>query len=186
MTPRRIVIVGAGESGARVAIALREQGFDGAVTPLSKGALFGEDAPALAIIGDAQRFDDLGVDMVFGVAATAIDRAAHRLRLSDGAEIGFDQLVLATGARPRRLTLPGGERGFTLRSFEDAVALRRRMRPGAAIVVIGGGFIGLELAAGARKRGCEVVVVEAAPRILAPRRGRRNSHRRRRARLQRR
>jgi 3-phenylpropionate/trans-cinnamate dioxygenase ferredoxin reductase subunit len=180
MTPRQTVIVGAGEAGARVAIALREQGFDGAVTlvgeerhapyerpPLSKGAIFGEEAPAVPFIGDAQRFNELDVDTVFGVAATAIDRAARRLRLSDGDELPYDQLVLATGARPRRLNLPGAEHGLTLRAFEDAVALRERMRPGAAIVVIGGGFIGLELAAGARKRGCEVVVVESAPRVLA-------------------
>jgi 3-phenylpropionate/trans-cinnamate dioxygenase ferredoxin reductase subunit len=180
MKPRQIVIVGAGEAGARVAIALREQGFDGAVTligeerhapyerpPLSKGAIFGDEAPTPPFVGDAQRLSELNVDVLFGVAATAIDRPAHRLRLSHGEALAYDQIVLATGARPRRLNLPGGEHGLTLRSFEDAVALRERLRPGAAIVVIGGGFIGLELAAGARKRGCEVVVVEAAPRLLA-------------------
>jgi len=180
MTPRQIVIVGAGESGARVAIALREQGFDGAVTlvgeerhapyerpPLSKGAIFGEEPPTLPYIGDAQRLSELDVGAVLGVAATAIDRVGRKLRLNDGAAIAYDQLVLATGARPRRLNLPGAEHGLTLRSFEDSVVLRERMRPGAAIVVIGGGFIGLELAAGARKLGCEVVVVEAAPRVLA-------------------
>ena len=180
MTPGRIVIIGAGESGARVAIALREQGFAGSVTligeerhapyerpPLSKAALFGEDPPTPPYIGDAQRLSELDIETAFGVAATAIDRKARCVRLSDGADVPYDKLVLATGARARRLILPGAEFGLTLRTYEDAVTLRQRMRPGASVVVIGGGFIGLEIAAGARKLGCEVTVVEAAPRLLA-------------------
>ena len=180
MTARQIVIVGAGESGARVAISLREQGFDGAVTlvgeerhapyerpPLSKATLFGEEPPSPPFIGDARRLSELDIDAALGVAVTAIDRGAKRVRLDDGCDLSYDKLVLAAGARPRRLNLPGAEHGLTLRTFEDAVNLRERMRTGAAIVVIGGGFIGLELAAGARKLGCEVTVVEAAPRVLA-------------------
>jgi 3-phenylpropionate/trans-cinnamate dioxygenase ferredoxin reductase subunit len=170
----KIVIVGAGEAGARVGVSLREQGFDGDIAligeeprlpyerpPLSKGALLAGEAP---VIADALRFSDLGVDFQSGVAATAIDRAARRVWLADGSYRPYDKLVLATGARARRL--PGDDVCLTLRTCEDALALRARLVAGARVVIVGAGFIGLELAASARAKGCRVTVVEAAPRVL--------------------
>jgi len=170
----KVVVIGAGEAGARVCVGLREQGFDGDVTligeeprlpyerpPLSKGALLAGEAP---VIADAHRLADLGVVFLSSVAATAIDRAAHRVSLADGSSRPYDKLVLATGARPRRL--PGDDVCLTLRTYEDALALRARFSEGARVVIVGAGFIGLELAASARTRGCAVTVVEAAARVL--------------------
>jgi 3-phenylpropionate/trans-cinnamate dioxygenase ferredoxin reductase component len=100
------------------------------------------------------------------VKADAIERDEKRLRLSDGTSIAYDKLLIATGAKPRKLKLEGGEHALLLRNFEDAVALREKFLPDKMIVVIGGGFIGLELASSARKRGCDVTLIEAQPRIL--------------------
>ena len=88
--------------------------------------------------------------------------------LADGRSIAYGKLLIATGARPRRLSLPGddGRAMLYLRTWTDAIALRARLRPGARLVVIGGGFIGLEIAASAVERGCVVTVIEAAPRIM--------------------
>jgi 3-phenylpropionate/trans-cinnamate dioxygenase ferredoxin reductase subunit len=174
-----IVVAGAGEAGARATIALREQGYDGALTlvgeerhapyerpPLSKSAIVSAAPPELPVIADARQLTDLGVDVLAGVAATRIDPRGRTLHLADGRALRYDRLVLATGARPRRLGLPGAERALMLRTFEDSTALRERFRRGARIAIVGGGFIGLELAASARALGCAVQVVEAAPRVL--------------------
>lgn len=174
-----MVIVGAGEAGARAATALREEGWDGPVTlvgaevhapyerpPLSKAALLTEAEPAATTVLDHDRAAVLGIDMVLGTEVTAIDRAARAVVLADGRTLPYSRLLLATGARPRRLTLPGHEQALYLRRFDDALALRPLLRPGARLAVIGGGFIGLELAAAAVARGCAVTLIEAQPRIL--------------------
>jgi 3-phenylpropionate/trans-cinnamate dioxygenase ferredoxin reductase subunit len=179
MDLREIVVVGAGEAGARATVALREQGYDGALTligeerhapyerpPLSKSAIVSEAPPELPVIADARQLTDLDVDVVAGVAATRIDARTRTLHLADGRALRYDRLVLATGARPRRLGLPGAELALMLRTFEDSVALRELFHRGARIAIVGGGFIGLELAASARALGCAVQVVEAAPRVL--------------------
>ena len=179
MAPRDIVVVGAGEAGARVCVALREQGYDGALTligeerhlpyerpPLSKASIVAEIEPEIPTIADARRLTELGVDFISGVSVDAIDRASRRVTLADGGSRGYDKLVLATGATPRRLSPPAAEYGLTLRTHEDALILRERLRGGGKVAIIGGGFIGLELAASARALGCEVTVVEAAPRLL--------------------
>jgi 3-phenylpropionate/trans-cinnamate dioxygenase ferredoxin reductase subunit len=179
VNPRAVVIVGAGEAGARAAIALREQGFDGALTligeerhapyerpPLSKASIVSEAVPEPPGIADARDLANLGVDMIAGVAATSIDRGERSVSLADGGVRRYDKLVLATGARPRRLSLPGAERGLLLRTHEDALALRERFRAGGHVAVVGAGFIGLELASSARTLGCEVSVIESAPRVL--------------------
>ncbi len=179
MSASAIVVVGAGEAGARVAIELRKQGFDGDLTligeerhapyerpPLSKAVIVAVEPPAAPEIADARRLDEIGVETILGVSANAIDLSAKRLSLTDGRALSYDRLVLATGARARTLRLPGAEFAMTLRNYEEALALRERFRPGARIAIVGGGFIGLELAASARARGCEVVVIEAAPRVL--------------------
>jgi 3-phenylpropionate/trans-cinnamate dioxygenase ferredoxin reductase subunit len=175
-----IVIVGAGECGTRAAFALREAGHDGPITligdephlpyerpPLSKGGLSG-DVVVPKLIADADRLRESGIEHRRGVRVIAIDRGAKRLA-TDGGALPYDKLLLATGSTPRRLQQDGAELPHVayLRTLADAVALQPRLRPGARIVVIGAGFIGLELAAAARERGCSVTVVEMLPRILA-------------------
>jgi 3-phenylpropionate/trans-cinnamate dioxygenase ferredoxin reductase component len=108
----------------------------------------------------------LKADVHRNVKVDAIERDEKRLRLSDGTSIAYDKLLIATGAKPRKLKLEGGEHALLLRNFEDAVALREKFLPGKKIVVIGGGFIGLEVASSARKRGCDVTLIESQPRIL--------------------
>lgn len=176
-----MVIVGAGECGARAAFALRENSYQGPVTlvgkevhlpyerpPLSKEALHRDEEPEPKWIGLAERFVEQGIDCLTGRSAVAIDRANKSVRLSDGSTLAYDRLLLATGAVPRQLPLAAsaGPRCVTLRSFDDALAIRRLLAPGMRLAVIGGGFIGLELAASAIKRGAVVTVIEAQPRVL--------------------
>jgi 3-phenylpropionate/trans-cinnamate dioxygenase ferredoxin reductase subunit len=176
-----MVIVGAGEAGARAALALREQGWTGSVTligeephgpyerpPLSKSVMTLVGEPTAAIILSPDRLAEHSIELMAGAEATAIDRATKTVRLADGRSIPFRRLLLATGARPRRLSLPGGESKAVhyLRTWGDALALRSRFHQRGRIVIIGGGFIGLELASSAVERGCAVTIVEAAPRIL--------------------
>ena len=106
------------------------------------------------------------MDVRKGVAATAISQGEKAVSLSDGSSVAYDKLLIATGARPRTLSIAGGEHALTLRTHDDAIELRKRFAVGSNIVIIGGGFIGLELASSAAKRGCHVTVVEAQPRIL--------------------
>jgi 3-phenylpropionate/trans-cinnamate dioxygenase ferredoxin reductase component len=160
-----IVIVGAGECGARAAITLREQGC--AVTLV--GAEVPYERPPLSkavLTADAERatIDLPDVDLVPGVTVTDLDVDDHRLTLADGHTIGYERLLLATGAVARRL--PGPHGVHHLRTHHDALALREELTPGARVVVIGGGFIGLELASSAVARGCTVTVVEVAPRLM--------------------
>ncbi|MCA1404105.1 FAD-dependent oxidoreductase [Ensifer sp. IC3342] len=174
-----IVIVGAGECGARAAFALREKGFDGEVTligaephlpyerpPLSKEGLAGADAPKY--VASAERYEEAGVAVLTDAFVEKIDREGKAVRLADGRSIKYDRLLLATGARPR--AFPGAsensERIRVLRTHADALAIRRALAPGRKIAIIGGGFIGLELAATARKLGAEVTLVEGLPRPL--------------------
>jgi 3-phenylpropionate/trans-cinnamate dioxygenase ferredoxin reductase subunit len=174
-----MVIVGAGECGARAALTLREQGWDGAVTligeealppyerpPLSKAVMVTdpEPAPAHPLTADIAR--DKGITLINGVRVTRIDRDARDVALSDGRRMSYLKLLLATGAQPRKLAVAGAEAVLYLRSFADAQVLRAKLVSGARLCIIGGGFIGLELAASASKRGCQVTVLEAAPRIL--------------------
>ena len=181
MTEAGMVIVGAGEAGARAAGALREAGFAGPVTlvgdeahgpyerpPLSKAAMTGTAEPVPTIILDAAKLEALGIAHLSGVGASRIDAAEHLLRLADGRSLPYAKLLIATGAGPRRLPTPGAtpDNVLYLRTFSDALAMRERLRPGIRLAVIGGGFIGLEMAASAISRGCAVTLIEMAPRIL--------------------
>jgi 3-phenylpropionate/trans-cinnamate dioxygenase ferredoxin reductase subunit len=176
-----MVIIGAGECGARAAFALRENGFSGPVTlvgeevhlpyerpPLSKEALHRDEEPEPKWIGLAERFAENGISVLTGRSAVSIDRAGKSVRLSDGSTLAYEKLLLATGALPRQLPLAAnaGPRCVTLRSFDNALAIRKLLVPDMRLVVIGGGFIGLELAASATKRGAKVTVLEAQPRVL--------------------
>lgn len=174
-----MVIIGAGECGGRAALALRDLGYDGPVTlvgdephlpyerpPLSKDAMVG-DAPTIKAIASDEVLAERSIRHIHSVQAVAIDRAAHTVRLSDGSVLAYDKLLLATGSTPRKLPMPGlGSRCVYLRTFADALAIRAHLKPGNRIAIVGGGFIGLELAAAARKLGADVTVIEAQPRIL--------------------
>lgn len=177
-----VVIAGAGHAGGTAAAELRRAGFQGPITligdeplppyerpPLSKAWLKGEaDADKLAL-KPAAFYPDAGIDLRLGRTVTAIDRVGRTVQMDDGGSIGYDILILATGARARRIPLPGLELGnvLELRNAADADRLKSALVPGARLAVIGGGYIGLEAAASARGLGCEATVIEAQPRVLA-------------------
>ncbi|MFD1151540.1 NAD(P)/FAD-dependent oxidoreductase [Saccharothrix hoggarensis] len=175
------VVVGAGPAGAKAAEALRERGFTGRVVlvgdegerpyerpPLSKGYLLGEQDRAAVDVFPEQWYGEHSVELLLGCRVTALDRAARRIGLADGRSLGYDKLLLATGASPRRLRVPGAELDGVhyLRRLGHSDRLREAVERGGRIVIVGGGWIGLEVAAAARTRGCEVTVVEQAPTPL--------------------
>jgi 3-phenylpropionate/trans-cinnamate dioxygenase ferredoxin reductase subunit len=185
MSAPGIVIVGAGQAGVQAAEALRAGGYDGPVTmlgdephgpyhrpPLSKAWLAGEMDAAQLVLRAPEVLARKGIALRTGVAVRRIDRAARTVELDDGSRLPWTGLVLATGATPRRLAVPGANAAgvLPLRSRADASAVAERMAACVAqdrpVVVIGGGFIGLEVAATARKKGARVTVLEAAPRLL--------------------
>ena len=177
----RLVIVGAGQAGGQAAAYLARNSFDGEILllgeeslppyerpPLSKAVLKGERQPEDGIFVSAEELAGLGVELRLGCEVVALERATQEVVLGGGDRVGYDKLLLTTGGRPRALALPGSglDGVFLLRHAEDARGLMARLKPGAKIAVIGGGFIGLEVAASARQCGCDVTVIEAAPRIL--------------------
>ena len=175
--PPTMTIVGAGKAGARAALALREHGWKEPISligeeplapydrpPLSKSAIIAETTPEPAFILDASMLASLNVSFIAGVGAVEILRREKSIRLADGRRLPYHRLLLATGARARRL--PRAEHARTLRDLGDSRALHADLAPGRRVVVIGGGFIGLELAASASTRGCSVTVIEIQPRIL--------------------
>ncbi|GAA2259562.1 pyridine nucleotide-disulfide oxidoreductase [Streptomyces ruber] len=176
--PRRVVVVGASAAGLAAAETLRREGYDGTLTlvgdearapydrpPLSKRLLSGEWEPDRLALRAPADLDALGLDLRLGTAATALDVPDRTVRLADGSAVPYDGLVVATGVRPRRL--PGDERAHVLRTLDDALALRDRIRPGCRLLVVGAGFLGAEAAAVARQAGCEVTVLEPAAVPLA-------------------
>lgn len=178
----RIVIVGAGQAGCWAAQTLRKHGYGGRIVligdephppyerpPLSKQVLRGEAEPSSAWLTTPEKLAGLKVEVLSGRTATALDRARREVALTDGARIGYDRLLLTTGARPRRLNLPGESEApvFYLRDIAHALALRAQLTAGKRLIVIGGGLIGLEVAAAAVARGCAVTVIEAADRLMA-------------------
>jgi 3-phenylpropionate/trans-cinnamate dioxygenase ferredoxin reductase subunit len=175
-----IAIIGAGQAGGWAAQTLRKEGFTGAIVligeephppherpPLSKSVLSGEAAPESTHLQKPAAFEALGLDWKPGARVTRIDPGGKRIELADGASVAYDKLILCTGGRARRLGAPGAESTavHTLRTVEDALALAPMLAPGRRVVVVGGGWIGLEVAATARKKGAEVVVVEAQSRL---------------------
>lgn len=175
-----IVIVGAGHAGAQLAASLREEGYDGPITlvsqesdlpyhkpPLSKSFMKAEDTP-LQPLRAHSFFEAKGVDLMLGQKAVRIDRSERRLCFEDGTSLAYERLVLAAGTSARRLVVPGADLAgvHTLRTADDARHLRADLPPAGRVVVIGGGFIGLEAAAMLSARGLHVSVVELAPRLL--------------------
>ncbi len=174
-----MVIVGGGMAGARAIVSLRANGFQGPITlvseetllpydrpPLSKAMLVEEQEPQPVLLLDEGMIASLNAIFVRGVKAIGIDRKAKALVLEDGRALSYDKLLIATGAKPRRLSIEGGELAYTLRDFADGDHLRSRLRQSKSAAIIGGGFIGLEVASSARKLGLDVTLVEAQPRIL--------------------
>lgn len=173
------VIIGAGETGVRAALKLREDGYSGAITlvngeahmpyerpPLSK---FTDEPVTLKPISGADHLAAHNITLLTGERARLINRSAKQVELESGAALPYDRLLIATGATPRALTLNGAPipSAFTLRTYDDAIAIEARMLPSTKFVIIGGGFIGLELAAMARAKGVDVTVIETQPRLLA-------------------
>ena len=183
-----IVVVGAGLAGATAVTALREGGHDGPLVllgaeshppyerpPLSKGYLLGNDPIESAFVHDRQWYAAHDIDLRTGAFVTDLDLGRKSVSLLDGTEIAYDKLLLATGSRPRRLPLAddSGVPAAYLRTVEDSDRIRAAFGPGNRIVIIGAGWIGLEVAAAARAAGTEVTVFEVAElpllRVLGPR-----------------
>ncbi|MFI6740361.1 NAD(P)/FAD-dependent oxidoreductase [Nonomuraea sp. NPDC050451] len=173
--PATFVIAGGGLAAAKAAEALRAEGFDGAIVlvgrephlpyerpPLSKTYLQGGGERQKIFVHDAGWYRDHAVDLRTGVTVTEVDRTAHQVTLSDGGRLRYDKLLLATGAGPRRLTVPGHDRDnvLYLRTVDDSDRLRATLSAATRIAVVGAGWIGLETAAAARAAGVEVTVVE--------------------------
>ncbi len=178
MDRRRVVIVGGGVAAMAAAHALRGAGYDGGVTivgdeprppyerpPLSKDYLTGAAGPADLHPFPETWYEDNDVELLTGTRVDEVSVAERRV-VTERGSLGFDALLLATGGRPRRIG-PDHERVLTLRTIDDADALGAFLRPGARVVVVGGGFIGCEIASSARAAGAEVVLAEAAARPMA-------------------
>jgi 3-phenylpropionate/trans-cinnamate dioxygenase ferredoxin reductase subunit len=176
MASRGMVIVGAGECGVRAAFALREAGYAGPVTLVGEEAALPYERPPLSkgssavpkLIAEEHRYEEAGIRFLRGTRVNGVDRESKTVDIADGPAIRYQRLLIATGARPR--PLPGlpfdGDRVLSLRNHEDALALQRWMTAGRKIAIIGGGFIGLELAATFRQAGADVTLIEVLPRIL--------------------
>ena len=179
--PDNVVVVGGGLAGAKTVEALRDQGYDGPIAllcqedelpyerpPLSKDYLQGKASRTDPQVHDAAWYAESAVDLRLDCTATAVDAAVGSVALSDGSSLGYGALVLATGSSPRHIPLPGADASNVhyLRRIGDSDAIRATFGAGRRLVLIGAGWIGLEVAAAARLAGTEVTVLEAAPAPL--------------------
>jgi 3-phenylpropionate/trans-cinnamate dioxygenase ferredoxin reductase subunit len=178
----KIVIIGAGQAAAQAVQSLRAEGFDGPITlvgdeayppyqrpPLSKAYLLGTfERPRLFLKADAY-YAEAGCELLLNTSATAIHRAERSVELADGRRLPYDKLLLATGARVRRLACPGADLPgiHYLKTIADVDGLQAVFQPGKRIAIVGGGYIGLEVAAVGAKRGLDVTVFEAMDRLMA-------------------
>jgi len=178
----RIVIIGAGQSGAQAVATLRSEGFAGAITlvgdepyapyqrpPLSKAYLMGTMERERLFLKPDAFYKEAHCELILGVAATKIDRAAKSVHLADGRALAYDKLLIATGSHVRKIRCPGADLAGVhyLRGIADVDALREAFTPGRKLAIVGGGYIGLEVAAVAAKRGIDVTVFEAMDRLMA-------------------
>jgi len=180
--PEQIVIVGAGQAGVQAVQTLRAEGFAGAIAmigdeayppyqrpPLSKAYLLGSFARERLFLKPDAFYQEAGCDLILNASVSAIDRTAKTLALRDGRVLPYDKLLLATGTRVRKLSCPGADLPGVqyLRDIADVDALQPLFRSGARMAVVGGGYIGLEVAAVGAKRGLDVAVFETADRLMA-------------------
>jgi len=176
------VIIGAGQAGCDLSTALRQQGYEGKIIligdepalpyrrpPLSKAYLSGEMETEALYIKPQKAYEKQNVEVRTGVLVTSIDRLAHTVTLDNGETIKYTKLALTTGGRARRLPLPGAEKPNVhyVRTHEDITRLKEQFKPGKRLLIIGGGYIGLEAAAVGIKKELKVTLVEAMPRLLA-------------------
>lgn len=183
---KQLVIVGAGHAGSELAVTARHNGWTGRIVllgeesalpyhrpPLSKAWLAGQVDAEAQLLRAASVYESAQVDLRRGLRMAGIDRGRQRVELADGETLAYDALALCTGGRPRPLDCAGlGDRErphnlHYLRNMADAECIRRQLRPGARVVIIGGGYVGLEVAASARGLGAEVALLELQPRVLA-------------------
>ena len=180
--PSRVVIAGAGHAGGSVAAMLRQLGFEGSITligeepippyerpPLSKAWLKGEASAESLALRPAEFYATANIDLRLSTSVIAIDRAGKTVTLGTGEALAYDFLILALGARARRIPLPGLELDgvLELRTAADADKLKAALGPGKRLAVVGGGYIGLEAAASARGLGAEATIIERESRVLA-------------------
>src|SRR5450631_363205 len=176
-----ILIIGGGQAGAQAIDTLRREGFEGRIVlvseerelpyqrpPLSKKFLAGELAADRLPFRHQSFYDEHRIELKLGIRAIRLDPAARRVALSNGEEVVYDRLLLCLGAISRQLTCPGSELPGVhyLRGISDVPGIREGLKAGARTVIIGGGYIGLETAATARKMGCAVTVLEMADRVM--------------------
>ena len=177
-----LVIIGAGQAAGQLVASLAQERFAGSVTivgdephppyqrpPLSKKFLAGEIELDRLFVKPAAFYDKAGTTLMLDTRVAGIDRQARAIKTEAGATLRYSTLVIATGSRPRPLALPGAdlEGVMYLRTIADVQAIRRYLEPGRRLVIVGGGYIGLELAAVAARRGVGVTVLEQAPRVMA-------------------
>lgn len=175
-----IAVIGAGQAGYWASKTLRDQGFAGRIAligeeahppyerpPISKSVLLGTEEPEVTHFCTPDELEASQIEWMPRVRVEGIDRAARRLVLSSGAPFSYDRLLIATGGRARKLPVPGADlKGIHyLRTIDDSTALRPLLKAGEPLLVIGGGWIGLEVAASAARRGMRVLLVEAAPQL---------------------
>jgi 3-phenylpropionate/trans-cinnamate dioxygenase ferredoxin reductase subunit len=180
MTTETIIIVGAAQAGGWAAKTLRTEGFPGKIVligeerhppherpPLSKAVLAGEAAPESTHLFKPEALEALALERRRGERVTAIDCAKKHIVLGGGESIQYDKLILCTGGRARTLPVPGANLPgvYTLRTIEDSLAIGRGVGEGKRVAVVGGGWIGLEVAATARKKGAKVTIIEAMRRL---------------------
>jgi 3-phenylpropionate/trans-cinnamate dioxygenase ferredoxin reductase subunit len=198
MSKKTVILVGASLAGGKTAEELRARGFDGRVVligaepelpykrpPLTKDYLRGESERDRAYVHEAGFYRDHDIELQTEVNATTVDIATSRVTLDNGRELGYDRLLLATGAAPRRISIPGAdlEGVYYLRTLADCDLLKQRLETDGHVAVVGAGWIGTEFAASARQCGLEVTVLDSAPapvradlrlgdRLVLPRRAR--------------
>ena len=170
---RTFVIVGAGLAGGKAAETLRAEGFEGRVVligaepyrpyerpPLSKGMLLGKEGRDKAFVHEEEWYRGNDVELLVDTEVTALDTAGHTVELAGAERMAYDKLLLATGGSPRPLEVPGGDTTLPLRTLAQSDAIDAAIRGGARLVIVGAGWIGLEVASAARQRGAQVSVVE--------------------------